>query len=251
MPSRAVKAALYLIPILILLIFVVWMEVSPYQLAPMTIEDGWIENGTAIGFAVGAVAFALAAWRVPLLRNGAKKWAPAMTICWALLSFVCMGEEISWGQRIFNFSTPEVVKEENIQGEFNLHNMTWMDDDALGGKYRFISLYLLLGGLGIPLAARIKWGKSLAKSTYFPVLPWCYSALWVGAYIYGKYYSHWYPIPNLHPAGAPSEIRELMMGVGTAFFGIHALLWPSEVYITRQNEAGAAAIGEHASSATV
>ncbi len=251
MPSRAAKAALYLIPILILLVFVVWMEVSPYQLAPMTIEDGWVENGTAIGFGIGAIAFALAAWRVPSLRNSAKKWAPAMTICWAMLAFVCMGEEISWGQRIFNFSTPEVVKEDNVQGEFNLHNMAFMDDDVLGGKYRFISVYLLLGGLGIPLAARTKWGKSLAKSTYFPVLPWCYSSLWVGAYIYGKYYFAWHPVPHLVPKDAATEIRELMMGVGTAFFGIHALLWPSEVYVTPQAEAAASVVQEDASSVTV
>ena len=146
-----------------------------------------------------------------------------MTICWAMLAFVCMGEEIRRGQRIFNFSTPEVVKEDDVQGEFNLHNMAFMDDDVLGGKYRFISVYLLLGGLGIPLAARTKWGKSLAKSTYFPVLPWCYSSLWVGAYIYGKYYFAWHPVPHLVPKDAATEIRELMMGVGTAFFGIHAL----------------------------
>ena len=33
------------------------------------------------------------------------------------------GEEISWGQRIFNFKTPESIKKENIQGEFTVHNL--------------------------------------------------------------------------------------------------------------------------------
>ena len=28
----------------------------------MTIEDGWVETGSAIGFGIGAIAFALAAW---------------------------------------------------------------------------------------------------------------------------------------------------------------------------------------------
>jgi len=32
-------------------------------------------------------------------------------------------EEISWGQRIFGFSTPDFLKSRNLQGEANLHNM--------------------------------------------------------------------------------------------------------------------------------
>ena len=33
-----------------------------------------------------------------------------------------MGEEISWGQRIFGFETPDAIAEGNIQGETNIHN---------------------------------------------------------------------------------------------------------------------------------
>jgi len=43
-----------------------------------------------------------------------------------ILSFVLFfgaGEEISWGQRIFDFKTPETLKEINVQQEFNLHNI--------------------------------------------------------------------------------------------------------------------------------
>ena len=32
-------------------------------------------------------------------------------------------EEISWGQRIIGFSTPEFFKLHNLQGEANLHNL--------------------------------------------------------------------------------------------------------------------------------
>ena len=32
-------------------------------------------------------------------------------------------EEISWGQRIFGFETPEYLKARNLQGEANLHNL--------------------------------------------------------------------------------------------------------------------------------
>ena len=40
-----------------------------------------------------------------------------------LLFLVAAGEEISWGQRIFKFSTPSYVEEVNIQKEFNIHNI--------------------------------------------------------------------------------------------------------------------------------
>jgi len=231
MPSRAVKLGLYIVPILILAIFVIWMQAAPYSLAPQTHEDGWIENLTAMGYGIGALGFALAAWRVALLHKGARAWAPAMTICWALIAFFCAGEEISLGQQINGPATPEIIAEDSTQDEINIHNLAFIEENSDLSEYRMLSIYMLLGGLGIPLIARTKPGKSLIGWTYFPVLPWCYSALWVGAYFYGKYYYVWAPIPNLDPGNAATEIRELLVAAGTGFFGWHALLWPAEVYI--------------------
>jgi len=36
---------------------------------------------------------------------------------------VAAGEEMSWGQRIFNFQTPDFIARANRQSEFNLHNL--------------------------------------------------------------------------------------------------------------------------------
>jgi len=248
MQNRALKLGLYIIPALIVLVLVVWMEVDPYGLGPHAHEDGVIEDLTAIGFGLGALGFALAAWKSPLLHGNVRGWATAMTICWAFLAFVCMGEEISWGQRIFGIQTPEVIAEENTQDEINLHDIGDVDN-FLGGTYRWLSIYMLLGGLGIPLAARTKIGKSVLGWTYFPVVPWCYSVLWVGAYFYGKYYRVWDPIPNIDPANAATEIREMMIGLGTGFFGLHAFLRPSDVYIGRLPGARTGASSKTVSSA--
>ena len=38
------------------------------------------------------------------------------------MTFVC-GEEISWGQRIFGFATPDFLMGLNVQEEFNVHNI--------------------------------------------------------------------------------------------------------------------------------
>jgi tetratricopeptide (TPR) repeat protein len=43
----------------------------------------------------------------------------------SLLAFACLyvaGEEISWGQRLFDIPTPEFFDQHNLQGETNLHN---------------------------------------------------------------------------------------------------------------------------------
>lgn len=41
----------------------------------------------------------------------------------ALLFFVMAGEELSWGQRIFDWATPAAYAKINAQGETNLHNL--------------------------------------------------------------------------------------------------------------------------------
>jgi tetratricopeptide (TPR) repeat protein len=58
-------------------------------------------------------------------------------------------EEISWGQRIFDFSTPDFLKSRNLQGEANLHNL-------LTGPHKtllkdFISVGVAIGLLGYGL----------------------------------------------------------------------------------------------------
>jgi hypothetical protein len=231
MPSSRTRVLLYLVSILIIVIFCVWMEVDPYGLAPQTHEDHWIENLTAIGYAVGGLFFAIAAWRVPLLRKNARAWAPVMTICWALIGFFCAGEEISWGQRIFHITSPAYFQKDSTQDEINLHNLRFIEDSPILSEYRALSIYMLFGGFFIPVFARTKPGRALVGHAYFPILPWCYSALWVGAYFYGKYFVAWNPIPDLIPSGAPTEIREMMVALGTAFFGFHTLVWPTDVYL--------------------
>src|SRR6185503_10252542 len=50
----------------------------------------------------------------------------------ALLFFFGAGEEISWGQRILGFATPETLSHINRQEEFNLHNLSaWEASDFL------------------------------------------------------------------------------------------------------------------------
>lgn len=90
-------------------------------------EDRYFENIGAIGFFLSSFVFfygfikslkskPVVDWYVRLQR--------AIFIGLAFMFFFAGGEEISWGQRIFNIQTPETFAEVNVQGETNIHNIS-------------------------------------------------------------------------------------------------------------------------------
>jgi hypothetical protein len=73
-----------------------------------------------------------------------KQVLPSILACFAVLLLIVMaGEEISWGQRIFGWATPEFFRENNIQGETNFHNM----DTQLFQNILYFGGWLLLVAL--------------------------------------------------------------------------------------------------------
>lgn len=91
-----------------------------------TDEDSWIENISALAFLLASILFFVSFWK----SNGSglnlgflktkRNW---IFLAIGLMFFVAFGEEISWGQRIFGWSTPEALAEVNYQQETNLHNL--------------------------------------------------------------------------------------------------------------------------------
>ncbi|MEH0153478.1 hypothetical protein V6R21_04990 [Limibacter armeniacum] len=81
------------------------------------IEDGYIENMTAVMLLFSAAFFIEAAF-----RNKNKQWRFLLFMAGMVFIFGA-GEEISWGQRIFGLNTPENLKAINTQAELNLHNI--------------------------------------------------------------------------------------------------------------------------------
>ncbi len=83
----------------------------------LTREDGWAEYLTAVAFFLAGLVTAATAY---------------MERSWTLRSFYFLGavamlfvagEEISWGQRLFEWETPDFMMSLNQQGESNLHNI--------------------------------------------------------------------------------------------------------------------------------
>lgn len=54
-----------------------------------------------------------------------KKHQSTVVLCvlLAIILFLMAGEELSWGQRIFNWKTPDLIATYNIQKETNFHNL--------------------------------------------------------------------------------------------------------------------------------
>lgn len=57
--------------------------------------------------------------------------------------FVACGEEVSWGQHLLGFATPEPIEQLNRQDEFNLHNLNiWDSRDETGARRGGLGFFL-------------------------------------------------------------------------------------------------------------
>ena len=83
----------------------------------LTWEDYWVEYLTAVlSLLAGLLLFATALAERSLVRR-------SIYILGGILFLFGAGEEISWGQRIIGFGTPDFLLAWNGQDEFNVHNI--------------------------------------------------------------------------------------------------------------------------------
>ena len=88
-------------------------------------EDGLFEDLTAVAFFLASLVFLYLFLR---RREGndllvVKTRRNVFFLFLSLLFFLGAGEEISWGQRIIGWDTPDGWRDVNLQGETNLHNL--------------------------------------------------------------------------------------------------------------------------------
>jgi hypothetical protein len=83
-------------------------------------EDGLLESATALALLAAALVCGYRCW---ILRHCRPRLFLLSTAAAGVILFFGMGEEISWGQRIFGIESPEFFQENNAQNETNLHNM--------------------------------------------------------------------------------------------------------------------------------
>jgi len=90
----------------------------------LTKEDGFFESIGAVFFLLSAILFFMR-----FLKNETVTGffiIKKKNLFFLLLSFLFLFtflEEISWGQRMFNISTPQFLQDANMQKEINFHNL--------------------------------------------------------------------------------------------------------------------------------
>lgn len=89
------------------------------------VEDGFTEWLTVIVLLIGMV---VCIRRIIILHQEKSRLFLALTGLLSLMFLFGAGEEISWGQRIFQIESSEFFIANNAQGETNLHNL------VVGGK---------------------------------------------------------------------------------------------------------------------
>jgi len=107
--SWPIKLA-YILTIILILAYFLIEDRELYE------EDRVFEQGTAIFFFIAGILMNIKA----IKPGDLGRWILVL----GGISFIFLGmEEISWGQRIFNIETPEILKNMNDQEELNFHNI--------------------------------------------------------------------------------------------------------------------------------
>lgn len=154
--------------------------------ALMVREDHYFESVGALMFFVSSFFFFLAFWNT---RSGLKKRGefilkPLILLGLAFIFFFGGGEEISWGQRIFNIATPDEINAINDQGEITVHNL-----DFGGVNIPFETAFdLMWMGFAFTLPFAALFIKSFRNfiEKYVPITHWGIGLLFAFNYLWAK-----------------------------------------------------------------
>lgn len=110
----------------IVLSFSIYLVLDDDTICRLGRENGLFEGLTPVFFLAASVTMF---WI--FLRN-----KNLFCLLFSIAFFVGMGEEISWGQKILHFATPDLIKEHNVQKELNIHNLELLNSARFNGTQK-------------------------------------------------------------------------------------------------------------------
>ena len=163
----------------------------------LTKEDGVFETAGAVFFLLSAIIFftIFLKNRKNSQRSVFKNIFFLLLACVFLFAFL---EEISWGQRIFNLSTPQFLQKINKQGEINIHNIWIFDGHAKDGTKktglalmlsmeRLFSIFLITYCFLLPVLYNLYGrAKRVLDRIDFPIVPMVIGTVFLLNYLLAK-----------------------------------------------------------------
>jgi hypothetical protein len=179
----------------------------------LTAEDSVFEWLQVSCFAIAAVAAAVAAFRLRRVQCPLALWFFALL---SVGNVFITGEEVSWGQRLLGFGTPESIAEVNHQDEVTLHNIT--KGISVQFLFNMAVLVIGLGGMVVPwLLRRSRRRERLDVRLVMPPRFLGVAFLMAGGYRLGRLVL--LPTPR-HVIVRYGEITELCLGFAFAMVAV-------------------------------
>ncbi len=174
----------------LLCLYFILVQLNPVVLKNIASEDGLIESLGAVAFLFTAIIFLYLFFKStngPNIFFGKSTNRNIYFGLLGLLFFLGFGEEISWGQRIFGWETPETMMALNAQEETNIHNLQiFHNKNEDGTEKSFLELLLNMNRLFIifwlsfcvlvPILHKyVKLARKYIEFLGIPLVP-----LWIG-----------------------------------------------------------------------
>jgi hypothetical protein len=178
-------------------------------------EDHFFEYLSALAFLGAGVFFLTAFWRSRLPAHRVEN-PPIKRLAYVALAFVLIigaGEEISWGQRVLGYETPEVLRKLNVQEEATLHNLEVFEgEEGIITVDRLFDIFWFTFAVLGPFTAALFTPFQRFLSRFVPIPHWSLSVLFLINYGWAKVaimlFSGLYTYPKMPFRQAVHEIKE-------------------------------------------
>lgn len=175
-------------------------------------EDSLAENFTALFyFAAGIILITNSIKRI---KKRHKIKLEILSILFGILFIFFAGEEISWGQRIFNISEPIFFSGRTFDNDLSVHNLYVFGHPLIEGN-RILNLFVLFTGVALPVAYIMSRRlRKFLNSINFPIVPISCAPILFLAFWYGFIMAR---VSGLHEC---IETKEFVYSLGFFLFSL-------------------------------
>ncbi len=219
------KRIIYFLPIFLILFFLFLKVFYPTTYDYHIQEDRVVENLQFVAFFLSSLIF----FKLAVENVKKDKLFGLFYFIGFLSLFFVAGEEISWGQRILGFETPEQLAERNYQKEFTFHNVDFIHKLL---HYIYILIGLIGGGAWILIPKKIIKKNRILKrfippwplTFYFLLTAFVYFLVWVVDIRRDFRFIYW----------KDQEPAELLLSFGFLFYGL--FIWKKPLLLSKNSQ---------------